>query len=151
MHHEAKPAMLCGAPALHQGRRAGRAYFSQRYVFMYPQPFGKLRCASVPAVVQHHRQHYQHHQHHQQHQYLLDHLHSSIITISIPAPSIITHPASSPSIIIIITISITHHHHHKPATQAANRIMFGKEAIVQATPAKTIVNAIPVAALQANI
>merc|ERR1712003_392072 len=39
----------------------------------------------------------------------------------------------------------------KPATKATKRIMFGKETIVKAKPAKTVVKAFPVAALKASI
>merc|ERR1712204_75558 len=39
----------------------------------------------------------------------------------------------------------------KPATKATKRIMFGKETLVKAKPAKTVVKAFPVAALKASI
>merc|ERR1712134_34911 len=39
----------------------------------------------------------------------------------------------------------------KPATKAGKRIMFGKEVIVKAKPAKTVVKAFPVAALKKAI
>merc|ERR1712054_388980 len=39
----------------------------------------------------------------------------------------------------------------KPATKAGKRMMFGKETVVKAKPAKTVVKAFPVAALKASI
>merc|ERR1719517_120375 len=39
----------------------------------------------------------------------------------------------------------------KPATKATKRVMFGKETIVKAKPAKTVVKAFAVAALKAQI
>ena len=39
----------------------------------------------------------------------------------------------------------------KPATKATKRMMFGKETVVKAKPAKTVVKAFPVAALKAQI
>merc|ERR1712080_433592 len=39
----------------------------------------------------------------------------------------------------------------KPATKAGKRNVFGKEIVVKAKPAKTIVKAFPVAALKASI
>merc|ERR1711865_307286 len=39
----------------------------------------------------------------------------------------------------------------KPATKAGKRLMFGKEVVVAAKPAKTVVKAFPVAALKKSI
>merc|ERR1711869_155741 len=39
----------------------------------------------------------------------------------------------------------------KPATKAGKRVMFGKEVVVKAKPAKTVVKAFPVAALKKAI
>ena len=39
----------------------------------------------------------------------------------------------------------------KPATKAGKRLMFGKEVMVKAQPAKTVVRASPVAALKSQI
>ena len=39
----------------------------------------------------------------------------------------------------------------KPATKAGKRVIFGKEVVVKAKPAKTIVKAYPVAALKRSI
>mmetsp|Transcript_95189 Transcript_95189/g.116543 ORF Transcript_95189/g.116543 Transcript_95189/m.116543 type:complete len:116 (+) Transcript_95189:92-439(+) len=39
----------------------------------------------------------------------------------------------------------------KPATKAAKRMMFGKEVVVKAKPAKTVVKAFPVAALKQQV
>ena len=39
---------------------------------------------------------------------------------------------------------------HKPATKAGKRMAFGKEVIVKAKPAKTVVKAFPVAAIKAQ-
>merc|ERR1712080_493958 len=39
----------------------------------------------------------------------------------------------------------------KPATKAGKKTVFGKEIVVKAKPAKTIVKAFPVAALKASI
>merc|ERR1711981_1013704 len=39
----------------------------------------------------------------------------------------------------------------KPATKAGKRMMFGKEVVVKAKPAKTVVKALPVAALKSTI
>ena len=39
----------------------------------------------------------------------------------------------------------------KPATKAAKRMMFGKEVVVKANPAKTVVKAFAVAALKKTI
>merc|ERR1711978_534776 len=39
----------------------------------------------------------------------------------------------------------------KPATKATKKMMFGKETVVKAKPAKTVVKAFPVAALKAQI
>merc|ERR1711904_180757 len=39
----------------------------------------------------------------------------------------------------------------KPATKAGKRMIFGKEVVVKAKPAKTIVKAYPVAALKRSI
>ena len=39
----------------------------------------------------------------------------------------------------------------KPATKAGKRLMFGKEVMVKAQPAKTVVKASPVAALKSQI
>ena len=39
----------------------------------------------------------------------------------------------------------------KPATKAGKKVMFGKEVVVKAKPAKTIVKAFPVAALKASV
>ena len=39
----------------------------------------------------------------------------------------------------------------KPATKAGKRLMFGKEVVVKAQPAKTVVKAFPVAALKASV
>merc|ERR1712113_50476 len=39
---------------------------------------------------------------------------------------------------------------NKPATKAGKKMMFGKEVVVKAKPAKTVVKAFPVAALKAN-
>ena len=39
----------------------------------------------------------------------------------------------------------------KPATKATKKVMFGKETIVKAKPAKTVVKAFAVAALKAQI
>merc|ERR1712054_182725 len=39
----------------------------------------------------------------------------------------------------------------KPATKAGKRLMFGKEVVVAAKPAKTVVKAFPVSALKKSI
>merc|ERR1712154_590820 len=39
----------------------------------------------------------------------------------------------------------------KPATKATKRMMFGKEVVVKAKPAKTVVKAFPTAALKSSI
>merc|ERR1712007_18165 len=39
----------------------------------------------------------------------------------------------------------------KPATKAGKKVMFGKEVVVKAKPAKTVVKAFPVAALKRSI
>ena len=39
----------------------------------------------------------------------------------------------------------------KPATKASKRMMFGKEVVVKAKPAKTVVKAFPTAALKSSI
>merc|ERR1712062_410668 len=39
----------------------------------------------------------------------------------------------------------------KPATKAGKKMMFGKEVVVKAKPAKTVVKAFPVAALKSSI
>merc|ERR1719199_223478 len=39
----------------------------------------------------------------------------------------------------------------KPATKAGKRLMFGKEVVVSAKPAKTVVKAFPVSALKKSI
>merc|ERR1712138_104937 len=39
---------------------------------------------------------------------------------------------------------------HKPATKAGKRMAFGKEVIVKAKPAKTVLKAFPVAAIKAQ-
>ena len=39
----------------------------------------------------------------------------------------------------------------KPATKAGKKLMFGKEVMVKAQPAKTVVKASPVAALESQI
>lgn len=38
----------------------------------------------------------------------------------------------------------------KAATKAGKRVMFGKEVVIKAKPAKTVVKAFPVAALKSN-
>jgi len=39
----------------------------------------------------------------------------------------------------------------KPATKAGKKMIFGKEVVVKAKPAKTVVKAFPVAALKRSI
>ena len=39
----------------------------------------------------------------------------------------------------------------KPATKAGKKVMFGKEVVVKAKPAKTVVKAFPAAALKKSI